>query len=771
MSQFRRIPSPALRLGVALALALPLSGCDKDDPRPASAPPTSKAPSAPASSAPASPPESHDLLELLPGCEIEHSGTLIDFGSPGLSSHRGFALDPVRDDAISLRDGASFEIVSSRDLVVDLWLEHAIEKPTVALRLRGGAAKRLHVSLDQQRLGVLRLSADETRVLASRSGVPLSPGRHRLALRFLGAPRRTTDALAEIDWVRIGEQDPHLSTYAPPTPEDLVAEIALDRVPRKGISLRAPSTVRCFFSPGRDALLKTSVGLWGSGRGQLEIRVIRDNLPPVGLERRKVFGGEGEGWTPVTSALGAFASGLIGLELRALELSQGGRLVFGDPVLTRAAESASAPTRVRLVVLVVLSFIDRARVPPWGPTGALGTLGSLARSAVVFGRHQASSSVPAAVVASMLTGLSPRAHGLEDGSSRLAPEVTLLSEIVKEASGRTAMFTGVPTSFAAFGFNQGWDTFEMISPVHDLPASQPILRAAEWVEKEIDPEGSTPALVVAYARGAHPPWDVSREDAQRLKPKEYSGLIDPRRGGIILGALRARSGVARRGLRDDDWVRLQELGDASLAKQDQGLGELIATLERKGLSDQTLLVVTGDVGSRAGADLPFNTMGALEEERLLVPLWVKVPKGVLAGREIHEPTMPEDVWVTAVNALGLSGSEPGPGRDLVRLGSGHTPLLERAQLATLPGRYAARLGTRWLRGSLGERPALCALDVDPGCARDVFDQEPVAARALWQAVVDAEQTDRRLAPPAESRRVEPLDLDTANALIVWGDRR
>ena len=116
----------------------------------------------------------------------------------------------------------------------------------------------------------------------------------------------------------------------------------------------------------------------------------------------------------------------------------------------------------------------------------------------------------------------------------------LLSEIVKEASGRTAMFTGVPSTFGAFGFGSGWDTFEMVSPVLDVAATEPMTRALKWLETELDDEHPGARLLVVHARGSHPPWDIPRDEVQTLKPEEYSGILDARRGGIMLAALRAR---------------------------------------------------------------------------------------------------------------------------------------------------------------------------------------------------------------------------------------
>jgi hypothetical protein len=345
----------------------------------------------------------------------------------------------------------------------------------------------------------------------------------------------------------------------------------------------------------------------------------------------------------------------------------------------------------------------------------------------------------------------------------------LLSERIKEASGTTAMFTAAPTSFASFGFDQGWDLFEAISPVKDLPATEPIQRANRWLQQALEQTRSGPILVLVQTQGAHPPWDVSRDEAAHLKPLDYAGILDPRRAGMILSGLRSRRQRGGRRLSDDDWTRLRALANASLTKQDQALGELVAQLKRINVWDQTLLLVTGDVAAGEPPELPFDPKAALSEERLIVPLILKFPGNALAGKDIQAGSASEDLAVTLLAGLGLPIPKQLDGIDLALRAQGREPLGGRIQLATLPERYAARLGRWLLRGQAGRVPSLCALDVDPACVSDVFEKETIAARALWQATFWTLNSAAKVAPPPMSRRVLGVDEETAAALAVWGE--
>jgi len=711
-----------------------------------------------------------DLVQQLSLCEIEHQGRLFDFGSGQLPTS-GFARARAEPPPSIDRGGDSYERIFSRDVLLDFWLDEPTEGAAVTLRLHPLAAKWVYVSIDDKRMGQHKLVPGETRMLAL-GPLPglLGRGRHRVTLRFTGAPRGNKEPLADLDWVRVGPALENALSYAAPTLRDVVSDVVLDGVPKRSIVLRAPSVVRCYLRPSPDAKLRAGLGFWGSGRGSAEIALVSDEKPPRVLSSRKLSGGDGGSFTPVVLDLASAAGEVVGLELRALAGSRGGRVVFGDPAIMRASAELPRVPGARTVVLVVLSSVDRARLPPWGPTGGMSVLGDLAKHAAAFSAHRSPSSVPAASLGSLLSGLSPEVHGIQAPGDRLRDKIVTIAETVKEAGGRTAFFSGVPTTFAPFGFKAGFDVYETLSPVSDLPATEPLARATSFLEQEIAGGGSAQRLVVVAVRGAHPPWDLTREETLGLKPQEYAGILDPRRGGIVLGALREKQRKAARKIGDDDWIRLRALHDAVLVKQDVALGRLVALLKQKNAWNDTLLVVTSDVGFGNGPDIPFDPAGPLTEDRLVVPLLVKFPGDALAGREVALPTSAEDVSVTVLRALGLDVPK-GTGADLFARGSGTAALTGNVDLATTHAEYSARLGSWLLRGTVGKTPRLCAQDIDPACTTDSLDQRPSAARALWLSGFSVGGSAARAAAAAGPRERAELDPETLAALTVWGDLR
>lgn len=760
----------ALRSLSLCALGVLLGACRKQDP----APPHSRPGAAAAPVAPGAPslrePERIDLLKVLSRCEVEHRGRLLDFGGGQLPA-RGLA-SATQDPPPSVdRSGDDFERILLRETLLDFWLDDAATDESVTVRLHALAAKMLYVGIDDKRLGAQKLVSGETRTVTFPSqSSTLAKGRHRLSLRFTGAPRASKDPLVDLDWVRIGPPLESGSNYAAPTLHDIVSDVVLDNVPKRAIVLRPPSVVRCFLRPSPDAKLRAGLGFWGSGHGTAEIALVSDEKPPRVLSTRKLSGGDGASFSPVSLDLSSAAGELVGLELRAVEGTHGGRVVFGDPIVSRATAEMPQVPAARNVVLVVLASTDRARLPPWGPTANLPVLADLAKHGVSFSAHRAPSTVSQASFASLLTGLAPAVHGIQLPTDRLRAAVPTLAKTLKEAGGRTAFFSGVPASFRPFGFAAGFDQFETYSPVADLPATEPLAHAQGFFEQELASGGPVQRLVVVELRGGHPPWDLTHEEAAVLKPAEYSGILDPRRGGIVLGALRAKSKRVARKLGDDEWVRLRALHDAALAKQDQALGKLIAMLKSKGAWNETLLIVTGDVGFGNGPEIPFDPQAPLTEERLILPLLVHFPGDALAGREVALPTTAIDVSATILRALGLD-PRPASGADLFARASSVASLGGDVDVAMTANDYSARLGGWLLRGTGNKSPRLCASDIDPACVNDLLEQRPAAARALWLAAFDSAAEASRRAAQLGAREKAELDPDTIAALTVWGDVR
>ncbi len=702
------------------------------------------------------------LAQHAASAQVHYRGTLIDLGSPAANGRIGpWWLTPDANLVDSEHDGATWTRVFARTLSVQFTQEEAAPL-LLAMRTRGGAARVVTALLDGRTVASMRMLRGEIRVLGAHlMTTPLAPGLHTLMLKFSGAARPPNDPFAEIDWIRLGSDTDDGTTYHAPTMNELVVNASLAGVPHRSIALRGPASAGFAIYVSPSAHLRTAVGFEGGGHGTGDVVLVAEDDAPVNLGAFEVTGGEAARWKVLDVPLSDWADKLVTLKLRARQTTPGGRLLFGDPTIF-VPPRAPTPTwpEARLAVVVVLSSVDRAHLLSTNHQA----FPALEQTATSFDRHRLPSTVSAAVMASLLTGLPPRAHALEDGGARLPDSLTMLSSVARDASVQPAMFTACPTTFAAFGFARGWDKYATYSPVEGTAAVAPIQEAAQWVASHMKlPEAK--ALVLIHARGGHPPWDVTAADAAKLPPFDYSGAMEPRRSAQMIARARGRRSRVR--LSEGDRARMWAIYEQALLGHDRAIGDLIDVLRRHNLWDKTLFVVTGDTGLVADSKAPFGDGDDLAEAGLTSPLWIHFPGGLFGGTHVTTPTQVVDISKTVIDALHLGTREDFQGEDLLVVASGAVVAGGRPQWATVDQQFSTRLGDLALIGSPGRAPVLCDLRADPSCDVDRAEKLLRATSALWRATYDAELAAQKL----RKRQREPatVDPDTAAALQVWGE--
>jgi arylsulfatase A-like enzyme len=113
--------------------------------------------------------------------------------------------------------------------------------------------------------------------------------------------------------------------------------------------------------------------------------------------------------------------------------------------------------------------------------------------------------------------------------------------------------------------------------------------------------------------------------------------------------------------------------DDSIFYLDRQLGILLDELTRRGVLDNTLVIVASDHGEHLGDHGLFFHGCSLYRQVVGVPLVIADPRRVPEGRVIARPVSLRDIPATVVDLLGLRDKAPFPGRSLARLWSGNKP--------------------------------------------------------------------------------------------------
>ena len=754
------------------ALGLVASGCSRKHPsEPAAAP--SPADPVGVENAAAQERAGRVVLDIsggLDACSLGHKGVLLDFGDPSMRAalHPGSidrSLERAEDESVE-HEGASWLRVRSRVLTSTFyWPAVATDDPEgnayVEARVRGILARTASVSIDGRPVGVWTLGKGETRMVIARASSPLtmSPGGHELTLHFVGGARATDEALAEIDWAHVGTGEPG-DPYAAPTHGEVAIDATVGGRSMRSVSLRAPGFVHCSGWIPANATLEVSLATAGGGDADVEALLVRDRRSPIVLGTAHIDGDSTE-WAPwsvpVTGLEGDGA--LASVELAVLRAGPKTHVLLGGAGVVAAGSAPAATTlAVRNVVLVVLGSTAAKALAPWGGPHAVPVLSGVAAEGTTFGANRASSSLANAVVASMLTGLPARAHGLEDPGARLPDGVVTVEEACRQGGVATAMFTANPTTGAAFGFDRGWDTFVAHDPLEDGPATQVFDEAAAWMEAH----KANRFFVVVHARGGHPPWDAAPEDLKSMAPDGYLGIIEPRRAAEALAKVRKHPGR----FKDDDRMRAWALYDHAVDAHDEALGRLLASLRSAGHEDDTAVIVTGDVAASEAPSVPFDDSEALDEPLLATPLAIRWPSAHMpGGHHVDAPSTPVDLARTMLDSLGLDPPAAFQGVDLAGLAQGTAAVVERPLAATRASRFSVRWGPYVLMGLRERETRVCDLSLDPTCIADVRATSPLALEPIQRFAVD---TLARRPPGSHARSPAVIDAHTMAALVRWG---
>ena len=433
-----------------------------------------------------------DLVDELPRCEVEHRGLLLDLGSNGPGASFGWQLRMPETILVANHDGASWARLYERKLSIPFF-QSETGPIFVAMRAIGRDAQSAVLSIDGQALGTIKLAHDEDPDRVHRYN--RAPSRCRPASAWRAATRRRLHGRRTLCRDRLAPRRnprrPQAYLWRAHRGRSPVAHGRARRRPHRALSLRAPGTIRCALWMPEGARLRFAVGIRGAGAATVGVQIRRDGHRPTALQWIDIQGGPSAQWSDVDVPLAGHEGQIAALELVATKSSGTGRLLLGDPkIVVPSAPPVSTPA-ARAVAVVVLDGVERRELPPWRGTTTqhLPALTKLARTAVVFEDHRAPSSLVAATMASLLSGLSPRAHLLADPGARLPAAVPTLAAMARGASVRATMFTGVPTTFRAFGFGEGWDQFQEYPPNGGRLASAPLDDALSWLADSASPGG------------------------------------------------------------------------------------------------------------------------------------------------------------------------------------------------------------------------------------------------------------------------------------------
>jgi arylsulfatase A-like enzyme len=427
---------------------------------------------------------------------------------------------------------------------------------------------------------------------------------------------------------------------------------------------------------------------------------------------------------------------------------------------------APAPARPLNVVLVV---VDTLRADHLGAYGygrqTSPNLDSFAGGAILFedARSQATCTFPS--VNSLLTSRYPNAFlGQEDERMGIPPQIRSLPEILKARGYTTLALSGSPivrqnpSRFNPHGgFERGFDFF----------GEGCIWKSADCLQEKVEQQLAgiaAPFFLYLHFMDPHGPYRPPEGHPRRFASPDFQGPDYILAGDPNPISQSIYGTGPKLAWRDADIAHLVDLYDDEIAYFDEQFPRLLASLERAGVLDQTVIALVSDHGEEfmehghvKHCRTPFDTL-------VKTPFLLRLPGGP-AGLRVPGAVQNLDLVPTLLDYLGSGAGSGGAGsggansRDDGEAGaraieSGFEGVSLRPRIeAAAAGRAATAAGDALAFSAQGDWRSvfdgrykllyqlrsdeyqLFDLVEDPGETRDRLRQRPEEFRRLRRALV------------------------------------
>jgi len=342
------------------------------------------------------------------------------------------------------------------------------------------------------------------------------------------------------------------------------------------------------------------------------------------------------------------------------------------------ASCGGDPARPPNVLLISIDTLRHDHLSCYGYERATSpAIDRIAREGALFERHISSSSWTLPAHAAIFTGLFDSGHGCTDVDKALEPRHTTIAERFQDNGYSTAGFFAGPFLHPAFGFGQGFDRYaDCTSYGAALDAADPI----DWAKDDSTRRASHEDIANPRTFDAFQSWFRERDEKPFFAfvhlwdvhydftpPPPFDRMFDPEYEGWVNG--RDFFFDERIGPKMDarDLEHLIALYDGEIAWTDTFIEKIRVELERAGVLDDTVIVLTSDHGTEFFEHGWKGHRTTLYDEVIRVPLVVRYPKAVPAGTRVAAQTRSVDIAPTLVELCGLEPLRDVSGSSLVAL--------------------------------------------------------------------------------------------------------
>ena len=352
-------------------------------------------------------------------------------------------------------------------------------------------------------------------------------------------------------------------------------------------------------------------------------------------------------------------------------------------------DGVSADSDAPGILLLVLDTLRADRLAAYGNTDdVMPNLDRFAQEGTIFTGSVSTSCHTPPPHASLLTGVYPRIHGVNDHQRRFSRQNETVPEMLREDRWHTFAVVANVQLQGFLGWDQGFEEYDesliALYGVLDWSSRTPAILlarklglraegilvgsalrlgifqrpvAASVVDRSLaalDGVGDRPFFGMVNFMDPHYPYTApgSPPEAVQINRELRRALSSP---GHTISSDEARA------IAD----RVPDLYDGEVRYLDRELGRFFDALRERGLLERTWVIVTSDHGEHLGEHGRMLHSNSLFRELVDVPLLVRAPTGTDVPRIDSSPVSSVDVAATICDAAGLERPDSMQGRSLL----------------------------------------------------------------------------------------------------------
>ena len=420
-------------------------------------------------------------------------------------------------------------------------------------------------------------------------------------------------------------------------------------------SLTGYSTMAIFTEIPERATLSVSTGVT-VGEQRLQIRAELAD----GSSTTLFDGTQKAGWTARKVDLGKLGGKLVRLSFNAGDADPK-TVAWGDARIDMQTPPPRDVPRFKNAILFVVDAMRADRLSIYGKTRVTtpNFTAAFEQQGIAFLHNQAASPSSPPSHGSIQTGMIPRVHGVSGDKEKLVPGTPMISTQLSAAGFATGYYGNNPFGMARLQAPGQWTEFHQPNQEgKGIDCEALVKEMLGFATKQA--KAGKRFFISSLPYEPHTPYRYHAG----VTDKYHKGPWDPVVGKVVNGDLLGKIISKKLVLTDAQWNQLKALYDGEVEHADACYLQLMQGLEKAGIADDTLFVLTADHGEgmfeHGYMGHAFGHWGEVGN----VPL-VFYGKGLGKGTKSNVVSTHLDIAPTLIDLLGVKPDERIQGQSLV----------------------------------------------------------------------------------------------------------